>query len=503
MSSTPLHLTVSAEAAAPQISRHIFGQFAEHLGRCVYEGIWVGENSSIPNVRGIRSDVVAALREIQVPNVRWPGGCFADAYHWRDGIGPRAQRPRMMNDTWGIPETNEFGSLEFIDFCEQVGCEPVICGNVGSGTVQEMRDWLEYLNAPVGRPLSDLRAAHGRPEPARVRYWGVGNESWGCGGNMRAEYYADEFRRYATYLGGYMKEPLHRIGCGPGVDDWHWTEVMMRECGAPRFHPEIMSGLTLHYYMNGGCPPEFWATRFDHQGWNHVMAHAWEIDRLVRRHAEIMDKYDAKKRIALIVDEWGSWYTAEPGSRPNELFQQQTVRDALVAALTLNCFIAHADRVRMANVAQMINVLHSVILTYGEKIVLTPSWHVFHLYRPHQNATRLAVTGDIPVSNFSDMPYPRVSVAASQAADQSITVTLAHTDPAEPLAISLAIPGLPGGVTATGRIITAPELTACNTPEQPNRVTARDWSSFSLLGHTLTTTLPPACVASVTFSSRK
>ena len=500
MSQDRINLTVAAASAGPQINRHIFGQFAEHLGRCVYEGLWVGEDSPIPNVRGIRSDVVAALRAIKVPNLRWPGGCFADAYHWRDGIGPRAQRPQMRNDTWGIPETNAFGTHEFLDLCEQVGCEPVICGNVGSGTVREMREWLEYLNAPVGRPLSDLRSAHGRPESARVRYWGVGNESWGCGGNMRPEYYADEFRRYATYLGSYEKEPLHRIACGPCVDDYHWTEVLMRECAAPRFYPEIMSGLALHYYMNGGCPLDFWAARFDHEGWRLVMGHAWRMDELVRKHSEIMDRYDPKKRVALVVDEWGAWYTAEPGSRPNELYQQQTVRDAVLAALTLNIFIAHADRVRMANLAQMVNVLHAMILTFGDKMVLTPSWHVFHLYLPHQNATRLDLTSDSPELTHGGLSYPRVSAAASQAADQSVTVTLAHTDPAEPVAIHLALPALPANATCTARIVAAPVLTDCNTPESPDRVAAREWGDFSFQGRTLSATLPPACVIAFRFT---
>ncbi len=492
-----VHLSVSTGQAGPKISRHIFGQFAEHLGRCVYEGLWVGEDSPIPNVRGIRQDVVQALRTIKVPNLRWPGGCFADAYHWRDGIGPRDRRPRMHNDTWNIPESNAFGTHEFLDLCEQVGCEPVICGNVGSGTVQEMRDWVEYLNAPLGRPLSDLRAANGRPKPAGVRFWGVGNESYGCGGNMKAEYYANEFRRYSTYLGSYEKTALFRIACG--LDD-EWNETMLRECASPRFHPEMMSGLTLHYYMNGGVPPEFYATKFDRDGWKLVMGHGWHMDHKVRELSVLMDTYDPKKRIALIVDEWGSWYTTEPGSRPNELYQQQTVRDAVLAALTLNVFINHAERVRMANIAQMVNVLQAMILTFGQDIVLTPSWHVFKLYAPHQDATRLEIKSDAPDRLYQKYPYPSVSAAASRADDQSVCISLTNTDPAEPVSIVLNLEGLHPLVGPTGEIITAPILTACNTPEAPDQVSSRAWKEFTWSGQTLKAELPPASVATLTFA---
>jgi len=498
-------LAVAADQPGPKISRHIFGQFAEHLGSCVYPSIWVGEDSPIPNVRGIRRDVVDALRAIRMPNIRWPGGCFADAYHWRNGIGPRAGRPRMRNDTWGQVETNAFGTHEFLDFCAQAGTEPVICGNVGTGTVQEMRDWVEYLNAPTGAGLADERAAHGHPEPYGVRYWGVGNESWGCGGLMRAEYYADEFRRYANALGNYEKSALFRIATGPGLDDYHWTEVMMRECSAPRFNPGVMDGLSLHYYMNGGVPPasspqKLLATAFTPDEWRTVMAHGWFIDELITRHSAIMDRHDPAKRVKLIVDEWGSWYAPDPGPRPSLFFQQQTIRDALLSALTFDAFIRHAERVHMANAAQVANVLHSVLLTFGEHTVRTPTWHAFHLYVPHQDAQRLPVSGEVPVLTHDGLPYPRVSVTASRANDGAVTVTLANTDPADAVDLDLSLTGLASAAKPSARILTASALTDCNTPDAPDRVATRAWPEFRFANGRFRATLPPASLAAVTFA---
>ena len=504
MPSHRIVLTVAADQPGPGISRHLFGQFAEHLGSCVYDGLWVGPDSPIPNVRGFRQEAVAALRELRMPNLRWPGGCFADAYHWRNGIGPRDQRPRQRNDTWGQIETNAFGTHEFLDLCAQTGCEPVICGNLGSGTVQEMRDWVEYLNAPTGTVLADERAANGHSAPYGVRYWGVGNESWGCGGLMRAEYYADEFRRYGTYLGSYEKSALFRIATGPGLDDFHWTEVLMRECAAPRFNPGIMDGLSLHYYMNGGCPPartqqHLLATSFGPEQWRTVMAHGWYMDELIARHSAIMDRHDPARRVKLIVDEWGAWYAPDPAPRPSAYFQQQTIRDALLSALTFDAFIRHAERVHMANAAQVANVLHASILTFGAATVRTPTWHAFHLYVPHQDARRLPVANSAALLSHDGLPYPRVSATASLAPDQSVTVTLAHTDPAEPVRIELQLAGRPAGARPVGRLLAAPELTDCNTPAAPDRVAARPWDDFRFESGRLTATLPPACLAAVTF----
>ena len=495
-------LNVETDQPGPVISRHLFGQFAEHLGGCVYDGIWVGEDSPIPNIRGLRRDAIEALREMRMPNIRWPGGCFADAYHWRHGIGPRDRRPRMRNDTWGQIETNAFGTHEFLDFCELTGATPVICGNLGSGTISEMRDWVEYLNAPTGTVLPDERAANGHPAPYGIRYWGVGNESWGCGGLMTAEYYANEFRRYASYLGHYEKSRLFRIATGPGLDDYHWTEVMMRECAAPRFNPEIMDGLSLHYYMNGGVPPAksqrtLHATGFGAAEWRTVMAHAWYIDELIARHLAIMDRHDPAGRIKLIVDEWGTWYAAPPTPAKRMLYQQQTLRDALVSALTFHAFIGRAERVHMANAAQVCNVLHSVLLTDGPVTVRTPNWHAFHLFAPHQDAQRLSVGGEIPQLEDDGLRYPRLSAAASRAADGSVTVTLAHTDPEAPAEVILR--GLPAGAKPTARLLTSAQLDDGNTPETPNKVAAQSWADFTWHDGILTATLPPACVVALKF----
>lgn len=503
---SPVRLRVENDEGGPQISRHIFGHFAEHLGACVYGGIWVGEDSPIPNVRGIRTDVVEALRGIRAPNLRWPGGCFADNYHWRDGIGPREKRPLRPNRTWGGKETNAFGTHEFLDLCRQVGCEPCICGNVGTGTVAEMRDWLEYLNAPRGSSaLADERAANGLPEPANVRFWGVGNESWGCGGVMRPEYYADELRRYSNFLPHPEKGPLFRIATGPAVDDYNWTEVMMRECSAPRFNPTVIDGLSMHYYMNGSpsadIPPpgEFWTTRFNHDDWRRVMALGWHMDHLVRRHSEIMDRHDPKRRIALVVDEWGAWYTTEPGPRPSAYFQQQTIRDAALAALTFDVFIRHAERVRMANLAQAMNVLHAVVLTFGEHAVRTPTWHVFEMYAAHQDATRLKVSSDAATMKHGDWSYPSVSASASRASDGSTCLTITQTDPSESRAIEATLPLAQGAKIRSARILAARALNDVNTPEAPNCVSARPWTDFQFDGQTLRATLPPASVVAVQF----
>jgi alpha-N-arabinofuranosidase len=326
------NLVIHADRGGSQISRHIYGHFAEHLGRCIYDGVWVGPESKIPNVRGIRTDIVEALRKIRIPVLRWPGGCFADEYHWRDGVGPVDSRPRLVNTHWGgVIETNRFGTHEFMDLCEQLGCEPYICGNVGSGTVREMQDWVEYLTFNGRTAMADLRRAHGREKAWPVRFWGVGNESWGCGGNMRPEFYADQFRRYATYCRNLGGNKLYKIACGAHDVDYNWTEVLMREAA------KYMDGLSLHYYVS----PETWehkgsATRFDESEWFAIMKKILLLDGMIANHSKIMDRFDPERRVGLIIDEWGAWYDVEPGTNPGFLYQQNTLRDALVAGTALN-----------------------------------------------------------------------------------------------------------------------------------------------------------------------
>ena len=494
-------LTVHADAPGPVIDRHIFGHFAEHLGRCIYDGLWVGENSPVPNVRGWRSDLVAALRQIRVPNLRWPGGCFADDYSWRDGIGPRERRPRRVNAHWGgVVESNAVGTHEFLDLCEQLGCEPYLAGNVGSGSPRELRDWVEYCNAPAGT-LAEERAANGRREPWAVRLWGVGNETWGCGGNMTAEYYAGEYRRFATYVRDFPGAPLYRVGSGARNDDFHWTEVMMREAFKGPLGGPMLQGLSVHYYtVLGDWPPSHPATGFDHHAWKSVMAEGWKMEAIVRGHRTVMDRYDPKGLTALVVDEWGAWYAVEPGTNPGFLYQQQTIRDAVLAALTLNIFINHCERVRIANLAQTVNVLQAVALTEegGGRLVLTPTWDVLAFYAAHQGAKRLGVDNDAPAVTHEGLDYPGVSATASLAADGAVNVTLCHTDPAAPAEITLALTGRPP-VLAGARVLSAPVLTTCNTFDQPRAVASRPLDGVRVQGDKVQFSLPPGSVAALRF----
>ena len=308
-------IIINADLGRETISPYIYGHFCEHLGRCIYGGFWVGENSSIPNVRGIRKDVVEALRKIKIPVLRWPGGCFADTYHWKDGVGPKEKRPSTINTHWGgVVENNHFGTHEFLDLCEQLGCEPYICGNVGSGTVQEMAEWIEYMTFDGQSPMADWRRQNGREKPWRIKFFGVGNESWGCGGNMRSEYYADVYRRYRTYIRNFSGNRLYVIACGPYSDNYYWTEILMREA------VRLMNGLSLHYYtVPGGWANRGSATKFGEEEWFDTMDRALKIEEYIKRHKAIMDRYDPEKRVGLIVDEWGTWYQVEPGTNPSFL----------------------------------------------------------------------------------------------------------------------------------------------------------------------------------------
>ncbi|ERL63683.1 alpha-N-arabinofuranosidase [Schleiferilactobacillus shenzhenensis] len=380
-----------------RINKDIYGQFSEHLGRCIYGGLWVGPESDIPNVNGIRSDVVAALKDIHVPVLRWPGGCFADEYHWQDGIGPNDQRKTMVNNNWGgVTENNHFGTHEYFELLRQIGAAAYINGNVGSGTVQEMQEWVEYMTMNGTSPMADRRAQNGHPDPWPVKYFGVGNESWGCGGNMRPAYYADLYRRYQTFVRNYdPQHPLTKIACGPNNDDYHWTDEVMKSAGP------YLDGISLHHYA---LPHQTWsgkkgsATGFPADEWVSLMADAEKMDELITRHSAIMDKYDPDKKKSLVVDEWGAWYDVEPGTNPGFLYQQNTIRDACVAALALHIFQHHVDRVHLANIAQMVNVLQAMILTDGDQMVKTPTYYVFKMFLAHQDATALDTVDDLPAT---------------------------------------------------------------------------------------------------------
>ena len=384
-------LYVNPKVKKGHINPELQGHFSEHLGRCIYEGIYVGENSDIPNVNGMRTDVVEALKEIKVPVLRWPGGCFADEYHWKDGIGAKETRKKMINTHWGgVVEDNSFGTHEFMELCRQLGCKTYINGNVGSGTVQEMSEWVEYMTFDGVSPMADLRTENGHKEPWTVDYFGVGNENWGCGGNMRPEYYGDLYRRYQTYVRNYNNDkPIYKIACGANSGDYHWTEKLLDTLYDHA--PGNLSGLSLHYYT---VPSGVWehkgsATGFTDEEWYKTLDKAFYMKTLIERHGAIMDQYDPEKKVGMIIDEWGTWYDVEEGTNPGFLYQQNTVRDAMVAGLNLNLFNKNCDRVKMANIAQMVNVLQAVILTEGPKMVKTPTWHVFNLYKVHQDAELL------------------------------------------------------------------------------------------------------------------
>ncbi len=489
-------IVIRADQGAHRIAPAIYGHFAEHLGRGIYEGIWVGDDSPIPHTRGLRDDVIEALRRIQIPVLRWPGGCFADEYHWQDGIGPRAERPAMINSHWGgVTENNHFGTHEFLDLCEVLGTAPYICGNVGSGTVREMQQWVEYITFDGESPMANLRRANGREHPWRLPYFGVGTENWGCGGSMRPEYYADLYRQYQTYVRHMSGNSVFKIACGPNRDDYHWTEVMMRE--ATRW----MDGLSLHYYT---VPGRSWhakgsATEFGEDEWFVTLQKCLHMDELVRNHAAIMDRYDPGKRVALIVDEWGTWFDVEPGTNPGFLYQQNTVRDALVAGLTLNIFNNHCDRVRMANIAQTVNVLQALILTDGAAMILTPTYHVFDLYKAHQDATLLPCDVDSEAYALGEQCIPQLSASASRDRGGRIHVTLCNADPRHEANIACAVQGAPVA-EVTGTVLSGDEMRAHNTFQQPARVAPAQLDAVRIGAEGVELVVPPMSVVALSIS---
>ena len=448
----------------------------------------MGADSPIPNVNGMRTDVVGALKAIRIPVLRWPGGCFADEYHWQDGVGPQQDRKRMVNTNWGhVVEDNSFGTHEFLELCRQLGCEPYINANVGSGTVREMAEWVEYLNSAGDSTVVRRRWANGRKEPWGVKYWGVGNESWGCGGNMRPEYYADEFRRYQTYCRDYGENRLFRIACGPNTDDYRWTEVLMEQAG------RFMNGLTMHYYTTTGPDWESKgkALTFTRSEYYEMLQKASRMDELVTGHSRIMDRYDPQHKVGLIVDEWGAWHQVEEGTNPGFLYQQNTMRDAMVAAIHLNIFNRHCDRVIMANLAQTVNVLQSVILTEGDQMVLTPTYHVFDLFKDHQDAALADCFVETDTVSEGVWGVSRVTASAS-VKDGAVTLTCANVAMDEEAAIEVRVSHT-GKVS--GRIL-------AGRPEAFNdfggdQVGVKPFEDFAATSDGLTMTLPPCSVVAL------
>ena len=480
--------TIRADRPGPTYDRRIFTQFAEHLGNGIYGGLWVGPDSPIPNTRGFRNDVVAALRALRVPVIRWPGGCFADEYHWREGVGPRAQRPVKINTHWGgVTEPNTVGTHEFMDLVEQVGAEPYISGNVGNGTPREMAEWVEYMTAPAGS-LADERAANGHKAPWALPYFGIGNELWGCGGNMRPEYAADETRRYATFVKAPAGTRILKIASGANVDDYRWTEVMIREAKGQ------VDGLSLHYYtVPGGWPPRGDSASFGEDAWAETLFQALRMDDLITRHAAAMDKEDPDKKIFLAVDEWGTWFAPDKGTNPGFLRQHTTLRDALVAAATLNVFAKHADRVKMSAIAQMVNVLQAMILTEGDKIALTPTYQVFAMYRPWQDATVLPMTLSAPTYTRGTWSMPAVSASAVRGKDGVVRVALANLDPNRSVAVSATLTGATAR-RVTGQVLTARAMNATNGYGVAPTVAPVRFDGARLSGGTLAATLPAKSV---------
>ncbi|WP_018107998.1 alpha-N-arabinofuranosidase [Bacteroides propionicifaciens] len=473
------------QQANQKISKHIYGHFAEHLGTCIYGGLWVGENSSIPNEKGYRKDVLEALKKLQIPNLRWPGGCFADEYHWMDGIGAKESRPKMVNNNWGgTIEDNSFGTHEFLNLCEILDCEPYISGNVGSGSVEEMAKWVEYMTSDGDSPMANLRRSNGRDKAWDVKFFGVGNESWGCGGNMRPEYYADLYRRYSTYCRDYDDNRLFKIASGASDYDYNWTEVLMKNIG------HRMSGLSVHYYTitEWGEGKKGSAIDFTNDEYYWIIGKCLEIEEVLTKHMDIMDKYDKDKRIGLMVDEWGTWFNEEPGTIRGHLYQQNSMRDAFVAALSLNIFNKYGDRIQMANIAQLANVLQSMVLTKDDKMTLTPTYHVFEMYKAHQDATHIPIDLTSDTREIRGRNINTVSASVSQKGD-AVNLTLTNIDLETDRKIVIDLPN-PKAKNVNGRILTSKNITDHNTFEQPNLVKPEVFKDAKIRNGKLELTIP-------------
>jgi alpha-N-arabinofuranosidase len=468
MANHTTRISINPNDSGARINPNIYGHFAEHLGRCIYDGIWVGEESSIPNVTGFRRDIIEALRKMKPPVIRWPGGCFADDYHWQDGVGPRQDRPQRINIHWGeVVESNQVGTQEFVNFCRLVGAEPYICGNVGSGTVRELRDWIEYCNFNGDSTWARQRAADGSPVPFNVRYWGVGNENWGCGGNFSPEDYCTEFRRFGSFVRGFGQS-LFVIACGPSGNDVEWTDRFFRKLVKDYREFHNIHGYAAHYY----CGTAGTATEYTEAEWYHLIAKGLKMEQLVLQQRAAMDVFDPARRIGLLVDEWGTWHRVEQGTNPAFLYQQNTVRDALVAASSLDIFNRHADKVVMTNIAQTVNVLQAMVLTEGERMLVTPTGLVYELYAPHQGGQAVRVLFETPDISYTyankenNLPVVAGSVSLKE---RSLFLTLTNSHAQDEAEISVSLLGGVQAGGAEGRMISG-EIHAHNTFDTPDQV---------------------------------
>ena len=490
-------LYVNPNVKKGHINPELQGHFSEHLGRCIYEGLYVGENSDIPNVNGMRTDVVEALKEIKVPVLRWPGGCFADEYHWKDGIGPKETRKKMINTHWGgVVEDNSFGTHEFMELCRQIGCKTYVNGNVGSGTVQEMSEWVEYMTFEGVSPMADQRKANGHEEPWTVDYFGVGNENWGCGGNMRPQYYGDLYRRFQTYVRNYNgSKPIYKVACGPNADDYNWTDKVLETIFDHSAGTGLLNGLSLHYYT---VPTGKWevkgsATDFDEKLWYKTMKITLKMEELIKRHTAIMDQYDPEKKIGLIIDEWGIWTDVEPGTNPGFLYQQNTMRDALVAGINLNLFNKNCDRVKMANIAQMVNVLQSVILTDGDKMIKTPTWHAFNLFKHHQDGELVESSIETKeVGLEAENMIPDLSESVSLGKDGKLHVTITNASLVDNTDIEMILAET--DVKSVKASVLTGKMNAHNTFDAPETVGSTEFTAVKAEGNKVIFTAPACSV---------
>lgn len=485
--STVTSITLKSNDKAPVINKNIYGHFAEHLGKCIYGGFFVGDTSKIPNTRGVRNDIIDALKKLKIPNLRWPGGCFADTYHWKDGIGPQNERPTIVNKWWGgVTEDNSFGTHDFLNLCELLEAEPYLSGNVGSGTVQELADWVQYTNFGGKSPMSDLRKKNGRIEPWKVKFWGIGNEAWGCGGNMTANYYAGEYRKYATFMADWENTGgITRIASGSNSADYNWTEVLMKEIPL-----NMLGGVGVHHYSVIDWNKKGDGVDYTEEQYFQTLKSALKMEELVTKHSAIMDKYDPEKKVAMIVDEWGAWYEVEKGTNPGFLYQQNTMRDAVLAGATLNIFNNHADRVRMANLAQCVNVLQAVILTDDTKMILTPTYHVMQMYAVHQDAKLIPIDFTSPLYNYNGETLPALSASASKDNSETTHISIVNIDTKKENKIEIDINNLAiKKVTAT--IVTSSKLQDYNSFDNPSKIKPSVFKNFEIKKGKLEISIPP------------
>jgi len=482
-------IVVDVDQARNTINPEIYGHFAEHLGRCIYDGIWVGGNSDIPNIRGMRKDVLEALKQINIPVLRWPGGCFADEYHWKDGIGPKEKRPKIVNTHWGmVVEDNSFGTHEFLDLCELLDCEVYIAGNVGSGTPEEMMEWVEYMTFDGDSEMANLRKLNGREKPWKIKYFGVGNENWGCGGNMTPEYYADLYKRFSTYVKNYPGSRIIKVACGPGDWNTHWMEVVLRRAA------RRMDAISLHYYVfTGNWRNKGSATNFNENDWFKLMKKTLDVNRLLDTHIKIMDKYDREKRIGLYVDEWGTWWNPELEKEGGVLYQQNTLRDAVSAGIYLNAFNNHCNRVKMANIAQTVNVLQAMVLTKGKQMILTPTYHVFEMYKVHQGAKMIPIDLTCEAYVSKEEKLSSLDVSASKTESGKVNITICNLNHIKPAEIVCELKNYtPKSVK--GRTLTAEKINAHNTFDDPYTVKPEKLSGLEIKEQKVFVTLPAKSV---------